>query len=338
LLLPSWDKVQAQIGGGVKLHLRLKPTGPAGSVARAAGAGTEKSMVGLDQLCDFNWEVSLGGVDIPVDEFKRLVRLKVPVVEHRGEWLVFDPDAAQKTLDFLDSSSASGQASLGTLMRHSLGLEPDGVLGQDPDGSPEEPGGGGGDPGRGLARRRLREVAVPGPRGSGAGLGEFRREAAPLPAAGPFLAAVPGRLRTRRMPRRRHGPWEDRPIAGASGRRHRPRHRRRRSQSHPAGLSHLGDGQLAARSPALRAASARAAAPRTPAIGRRGFLPRREAHASGDRLLRARRPRPGRPAPGTLEAGDPGRGPEHQESRHATAPGGQEDPGLLPLRPHRHPG
>ena len=139
LLLPSWDKVQAQIGGGVKLHLRLKPTGPAGSVARAAGAGTEKSMVGLEQLCDFNWEVSLGGVDIPVDEFKRLVRLKVPVVEHRGQWLVFDPEAAQKTLDFLDSSSASGQASLGTLMRHSLGLEPDGVLGPDPDTPQKSP-------------------------------------------------------------------------------------------------------------------------------------------------------------------------------------------------------
>jgi SNF2 family DNA or RNA helicase len=127
LLLPSWDKVQSQVGGGVKLHLRLKPTGP--SAGRGAGAGPEKSLVGLEQLCDFNWEVSLGGLDIPVDEFKRLVKLKVPVVEHRGQWLVFDPEAAQKTLDFLDSSQSSGQASLGTLMRHSLGLEPDGLLG-----------------------------------------------------------------------------------------------------------------------------------------------------------------------------------------------------------------
>lgn len=127
LLLPSWDKVQAQVGGGVKLHLRLKPT-QAGGSTKASGGVHEKSMVGLEQLCDFKWEVSMGGMDIPVDEFKRLVRLKIPVVEHRGQWLVFDPDAAQKTLDFLDSSNSSGQASLGSLMRHSLGLEPDGIL------------------------------------------------------------------------------------------------------------------------------------------------------------------------------------------------------------------
>ncbi len=125
LMLPSWDKVQNQVGGGVKLHLRLKPTTGAGGTS--ANAGAEKSMVGLEQLCDFKWEVSMGGVDIPVDEFKRLVRLKVPVVEHRGQWLVFDPDAAQRTLDFLDGDQAQGQASLGTLMRHSLGLEPEGL-------------------------------------------------------------------------------------------------------------------------------------------------------------------------------------------------------------------
>lgn len=124
LMLPSWDKVQQQVGGGVKLHLRLKPQGGAPS---AKGGVGNTSSVGLDQLCDFNWEVSLGGLDIPVDEFRRLVRLKIPVVEHRGEWLVFDPDAAAKTLEFLDSPGASGEASLGTLMRHSLGLEPDGL-------------------------------------------------------------------------------------------------------------------------------------------------------------------------------------------------------------------
>ncbi len=125
LLLPSWDKVQSQVGGGVKLHLRLKPTGS--GAGKGANAAPEKSLVGLEQLCDFKWEVSLGGLDIPVDEFKRLVRLKVPVVEHRGQWLVFDPDAAQRTLDFLDGDQAQGQATLGTLMRHSLGLEPEGM-------------------------------------------------------------------------------------------------------------------------------------------------------------------------------------------------------------------
>jgi len=127
LLLPSWDKVQQQVGGGVKLHLRLKPRTSGPAATRGVHGATQASAVGLDQLCDFNWEVSLGGLDIPVDEFRRLVRLKIPVVEHRGEWLVFDPDAAAKTLEFLDSPGSSGEASLGTLMRHSLGLEPDGL-------------------------------------------------------------------------------------------------------------------------------------------------------------------------------------------------------------------
>jgi len=127
LLLPSWDKVQQQVGGGVKLHLRLKPQGAGPGAGKGVGGPGPASSVGLDQLCDFNWEVSLGGLDIPVDEFRRLVRLKIPVVEHRGEWLVFDPEAAAKTLEFLDSPGSSGEATLGTLMRHSLGLEPDGL-------------------------------------------------------------------------------------------------------------------------------------------------------------------------------------------------------------------
>lgn len=127
LLLPSWDKVQQQVGGGVKLHLRLKPQSGATGNGKGANGSAPTSSVGLDQLCDFNWEVSLGGLDIPVDEFRRLVKLKIPVVEHRGEWLVFDPEAAARTLEFLDSPGSSGEASLGTLMRHSLGLEPDGL-------------------------------------------------------------------------------------------------------------------------------------------------------------------------------------------------------------------
>ncbi|MEN9307994.1 MAG: hypothetical protein RL173_1926 [Fibrobacterota bacterium] len=138
ILLPSWDKVQNQVGGGVKLHLRLKPNSPS-TAGKGANVGGDKSLVGLEQLCDFKWEVSMGGVDIPVDEFKRLVRLKVPVVEHRGQWLVFDPEAAQRTLEFLDGDQAAGQATLGTLMRHSLGLEPEGLPGVDTEGS-EGPG------------------------------------------------------------------------------------------------------------------------------------------------------------------------------------------------------
>ena len=125
IILPAWDKVHAQTGGGIKLHMRIKPKGG----APVAGQSLTTSSIGMDAMCDFNWEISLGGNDISIDEFRRLVKLKIPVVEHRGEWVVFDPDAAAKTLEFLEGPNAQGQASLGSLMRNSLGLEPAGLPG-----------------------------------------------------------------------------------------------------------------------------------------------------------------------------------------------------------------
>lgn len=131
IVLPAWDKVHAQTGGGIKLHMRIKPKGG----APLAGQNLSMASVGLDAMCDFKWEISLGGKDIGLDEFRRLVRLKIPVVEHRGQWVVFDPEAAAKTLDFLDGPGSEGQATLGSLMRNSLGLEPAGLPGM---GSDEE--------------------------------------------------------------------------------------------------------------------------------------------------------------------------------------------------------
>jgi superfamily II DNA or RNA helicase len=134
IILPAWDKVHAQTGGGIKLHMHIKPKGS----APAAGKNLSSAGIGLDAMCDFQWEISLGGNDIGLDEFRRLVKLKIPVVEHRGQWVVFDPEAAAKTLEFLESPGAHGQASLGSLMRNSLGLEPAGLpgLGEDQDAKP----------------------------------------------------------------------------------------------------------------------------------------------------------------------------------------------------------
>jgi len=135
IALPAWDKVHAQTGGGIKLHMRIKPKGG----APVAGQNLSMAGVGLDAMCDFKWEISLGGQDISVDEFRRLVRLKIPVVEHRGQWVVFDPEAAAKTLEFLEGPSSEGQASLGSLMRNSLGLEPAGLPGMGLDDDSPKP-------------------------------------------------------------------------------------------------------------------------------------------------------------------------------------------------------
>ena len=128
-----------------------------------------------------------------------------------------------------------------------------------------------GDPGR----RRLREGAaepppVRGDRGARLAAGLPRR-AAPLPVRGAGLARLPPAVRVRRHPRRRHGPGQDDPGAGAA--------------PEEAGPS-PGQGAVAGRGP--------------PFAGLQLAPGGRQIHAEAPRarLHRARPPRPPRDVPG----------------------------------------
>ncbi len=91
VLVPSW-----WTGKGARLQARARARMSGGSKAN------EQSRLSLDTLVSFDWEITLG--DEPVDhvEFERLVALKMPLVQVRGQWVVLDPEHLQEALAFFD--------------------------------------------------------------------------------------------------------------------------------------------------------------------------------------------------------------------------------------------
>ena len=77
VLLPSWwEKPGSRLG--IKLQLK-------GSVKKEGQVGP--AFFGLDSLVSYDWQLSLGGDILTKAEFAELSRLKVPLIQIRGEWM-----------------------------------------------------------------------------------------------------------------------------------------------------------------------------------------------------------------------------------------------------------
>ncbi|MBA3946942.1 MAG: DEAD/DEAH box helicase [Herpetosiphonaceae bacterium] len=110
VLIPAWFT-----GRGARLQARAHVKSSAPNV---------KSRLGLDTLVSFNWEMTLAGQRIDRAEFERLVALKSPLVQVRGQWVVLDPEQLQKALVFFEQHD--GDMDLAEALR--LGLGGDGEV------------------------------------------------------------------------------------------------------------------------------------------------------------------------------------------------------------------
>ena len=81
---------------GVLLPAELSPTGQrrlrlrmrvGGSSRGAAGAVSGRGLA-FDDLLEYQWEASLGGEAMSREDFERLARMKRPLVQWRGQWVV----------------------------------------------------------------------------------------------------------------------------------------------------------------------------------------------------------------------------------------------------------
>ncbi len=111
VLVPAWWQ-----GRGARLQARAR--------ASTASAPNEKSRLSFDSLVRFNWELTLAGQALDRDEFERLVALKLPLVQVRGQWVVLDPDHIQQALAFFEQRDE--ELSLGEALR--LALAGDGTV------------------------------------------------------------------------------------------------------------------------------------------------------------------------------------------------------------------
>jgi SNF2 family DNA or RNA helicase len=106
LLPPWWERPSRRLG--VKLRLRPAPAGSEGG-----------GHFGLDSLVAYDWELALGDEAITEDEFAELARLKVPLVQARGEWVELRAEDIEAAIEFFKKQNRR-EISLGEALR--LGL------------------------------------------------------------------------------------------------------------------------------------------------------------------------------------------------------------------------
>lgn len=61
--------------------------------------------IGVDQLCDFRWEVVLGGESVSKAELEELAALKMPLVRVRGQWVSLRQEDIANALELYDETN-----------------------------------------------------------------------------------------------------------------------------------------------------------------------------------------------------------------------------------------
>jgi SNF2 family DNA or RNA helicase len=89
VIVPNWWNRRRR---GLAARIRLKP-----DFEQTEGPS---SLLGLDTLVRYDWQLSLGGKGISPEEFARLAQLKAPLVRVRGEWVELTPEDVQKAEEF----------------------------------------------------------------------------------------------------------------------------------------------------------------------------------------------------------------------------------------------
>ena len=112
IILPDWWRGRS---GRSKLgvRLRFKPSGD-----KKSG----KNIFTLESIVEYDWRLSIGDQEISEEEFRRLSRLKEPLVSIGGKWVALNRDDVDRIMKAFKSGRA-GEMSLAEAMRLNSGME-----------------------------------------------------------------------------------------------------------------------------------------------------------------------------------------------------------------------
>ncbi|MCL4449294.1 MAG: DEAD/DEAH box helicase [Actinobacteria bacterium] len=117
VFVPQWWRTRsARIG----VRMRAYPRDFDGD------GGSSTSLVGLDGLCSYDYEVALGDETLSIDELRALAETKMSLVQVRGKWVEISHDDLKLAIHALEDRSRGiepFQMALGDLIRAGLGLE-----------------------------------------------------------------------------------------------------------------------------------------------------------------------------------------------------------------------
>jgi len=112
ILAPSWWKKPTPIS----VRLKVKTAGK-------AEGHISKGRLSLDTILEYDWKASIGDVVISEEDFRKLAKLKVPLVRVRGEWVQLDPSQIRMLDEMWHSKSWKDNKTLGDILRMGLGHE-----------------------------------------------------------------------------------------------------------------------------------------------------------------------------------------------------------------------
>jgi SNF2 family DNA or RNA helicase len=109
LVPPWWNKKGTRLGVKIKMKSKSDNVAP--------------GRMSMDNLVNFQWELSLGETELTEEEFKALAKLKSPLVQIRGQWVTLDSQQIEAAIKFWDKQKLGGEIGLLEAMRLGLGGE-----------------------------------------------------------------------------------------------------------------------------------------------------------------------------------------------------------------------
>jgi SNF2 family DNA or RNA helicase len=109
LVPPWWSKKGTHLG--VKVKMKSKQD-----------AGIPGIMT-MENLVNYQWQLSLGETELTEKEFKALAKLKSPLVQIRGQWVILDAEQIEAAIKFWEQGQTEGEMSLLEAMKLGLGGE-----------------------------------------------------------------------------------------------------------------------------------------------------------------------------------------------------------------------
>ncbi|AKK02855.1 DEAD/DEAH box helicase [Corynebacterium epidermidicanis] len=71
-----------------------------------------KTTIGLEQLVEYNWRMSLGDIELTDSEMAELVSAKSGLINLRGQWVMADTDALRKVANYVEELARSSRKQL----------------------------------------------------------------------------------------------------------------------------------------------------------------------------------------------------------------------------------
>lgn len=111
VLLPSWWELVKDT------KPRLK------AVVKSSIGGPNQSMVGLEQVMQFDWKVAVGDMDITEEQFRQLASENKRLIRFQDRWIQLDPALLKQVQQIMKKVSRTGLSFRDVLEMHLLGLD-----------------------------------------------------------------------------------------------------------------------------------------------------------------------------------------------------------------------